>query len=285
VIAAGAGRACGDLGLAPVDVVRVECTGPGGPEAAARAARYGALDGAARRHGAAGVLLGHTQDDQAETVLLGLSRGSGTRSLAGMAASRGVVRRPLLGLRRAVTAAACADLGLPVWSDPANEDPRYRRTRVRHLLPELDEALGPGLVAALARTAEIAREDADALDRFAGQLLRRARITPAAGAGDGGPGSGRVGLALDVDVLAEAPPAVRRRAVRLAVGAAGSPSGSLGRAHVLAVDALVVRWHGQGPVTLPGGVSAERAYGRLVLIRAGDHDVELPAARINPDRE
>jgi tRNA(Ile)-lysidine synthetase-like protein len=232
-VADAAGRACSDLGLAPVDVVRADCCGPGGPEAAARSARYAALDDAARRHGAAAVLLGHTLDDQAETVLLALSRGSGTRSLAGRPARRGLLRRPLLGLPRSTTAAACADLGLPTWSDPANEDPAYLRTRVRGLLPGLDDILGPGLP----QTAQTSRMETGA------------------------------GVELDVAVLAAAPDAVRRRALLLAARLAGSPPGSLGRVHVLAVDAMITRWRGQGTPDLPGGVRAVRACGRLVLAR------------------
>ncbi|HZV25391.1 MAG TPA: tRNA lysidine(34) synthetase TilS, partial [Acidothermaceae bacterium] len=172
------------IGLEPVEVVAVDVSArPGGPEAAARAARYGALDGVADRLGASAVLVGHTLDDQAETVLLGLARGSGTRSLAGMAAVSGSpvgsspvgtgatdarYRRPLLAVERAVTLAACADLGLPVWDDPHNGDPSFARVRVRsEVLPVLEAALGPGVAAALARTAELARDDADALDQWA----------------------------------------------------------------------------------------------------------------------
>ena len=254
-VAAAAGEACRTLGLAPVDVVRVDAsTGRGGPEAVARDARYAALEAAARRHGARAVLLGHTLDDQAETVLLGLARGSGTRSLAGMPARRGPFRRPLLDLPRTATVRACADQGLEPWHDPANTDPAYTRSRVRALMPQLEAALGPGFAAALARTAALAREDADALDAQAGALL--------AAASDPG--------VLEVGVLAAAPDAVRRRALRAAARAAGSPAGALGRRHVLALDALVTRWRGQGPVHLPGGVGARRACGRLVLVPARD---------------
>src|ERR1700731_2259872 len=132
---------------------RVGNTGPG-PEAAARAARYAALDEVARGTGAAAVLLGHTRDDQAETVLLGLARGSGARSLAGMPARRGCYRRPLLGVGRATLREACQALGFEPWDDPQNMDPAYRRTRVRHqALPVLEQALGPGITEALARSA------------------------------------------------------------------------------------------------------------------------------------
>src|SRR5215470_1143508 len=140
------------LGLDPVLTETVTADGPGGPEASARAARYRALGGAADRLGAVAVLLGHTLDDQAETVLLGLARGSGARSLAGMAPRSGRYLRPLLGVRRAVTVAACAAEGLPAWADPHNTDPAYTRVRVRHqALPALTAALGPGVAEALAR--------------------------------------------------------------------------------------------------------------------------------------
>ena len=141
------------LGLEPVHSVRVGPAGPGGPEAAARAARYQALDDTASAAGAVSVLLGHTLDDQAETVLLGLARGSGARSLAGMAPASGRYLRPLLGIRRAQTRAACAALGLQPWDDPQNHDPGYARARVRHqVMPALAAALGPGLAQALARS-------------------------------------------------------------------------------------------------------------------------------------
>src|SRR5208283_251387 len=153
------------LGLDPVECVPVTVPrsgAHGGPEAAARTARYAALDDAAQRAGASVVLLGHTLDDQAETVLLGLARGSGPRALAGMAARRGHYRRPLLAVRRGVTADACAALRLAVWDDPHNADPRFSRVRVRHeAMPVLEAALGPGVAEALARTAAQVRADAD----------------------------------------------------------------------------------------------------------------------------
>lgn len=241
------------LGLDPVDVVAVTVDGPGGPEAAARTARYAALRAAAAHHGALAVLLGHTRDDQAETVLLGLARGSGARSLAGMAPVSGPLRRPLLDLPRSATRAACAALGLEPWDDPHNTDPAYARSRLRaRALPVLEEELGPGVAVALARTARLLRADADALDGWAEQAL--AEATPAPDA-------------LDVVVLAALPVAVRGRVLRRAATAAGCPAGALTADHVAALDALVTGWHGQGPLHLPGGVSAARACGRLVLAR------------------
>jgi tRNA(Ile)-lysidine synthase len=234
-----AADACARLGLDPVEVVAVTGTvtgkGEGGPEAAARDARYAALDQVAAAWGAAAVLLGHTLDDQAETVLLGLARGAGARSLAGMPANRGIYRRPLLGLRREQTTRACAALGLQPWQDPANADPSYSRVRVRSAMSTLEEALGPGLTEALARTAELLAEDADALDAAAADLLAAARTSGTADSPDG----------LDVAVLAAAPTAIRRRALLVAARAAGCPPGALSRRHAVAVDALITSWRGR----------------------------------------
>ncbi|WP_116949348.1 tRNA lysidine(34) synthetase TilS [Jiangella endophytica] len=179
---------CG-LGLDPVVTVHVDASrGPDGPEGNARSARYAALTTAAARTGAAAVLLGHTLDDQAETVLLGLARGSGTRSLSGMAERSGPLRRPLLGLRREVVRAALP-AGLTPWEDPHNEDDAYARARVRHrVLPVLEAELGPGVAQALARTAALARADADALDAAAADAL--ASLDPAGDRRRGQPAPG-----------------------------------------------------------------------------------------------
>ena len=192
---------------------------------------------AAKEYGATVVLLGHTLDDQAETVLLGLARGSGARSLAGMPARRGPYRRPLLGLRRATTAAACAELGLPPWQDPHNGDYRFARARVRHqALPALEQALGPGVAEALARTAAQLRADAECLDDLAfaesGQLRAPRRASSDAGRPPDQP--------LDrLAWLARCPPAIRTRVLRDAAITAGCPHGALTAGHVEQVDALV----------------------------------------------
>jgi len=239
------------LGLDPVEVATVEVGSAGGPEAAAREARYHALDEAADRHGAAAVLLGHTLDDQAETVLLGLARGSGPRSLAGMPASRGRFVRPLLGLDRATVRAAARASTLPVWDDPHNADPAFARARVRdEVLPVLEKALGPGVPEALARTAALARADADALDGWAATAYDEALA---------GPG------VLAVGTLAGLPPAVRSRVLRRAALAAGAPGTDLTAGHVAELDRLVTDWHGQGPLHLPGGVRADRDRAMLHL--------------------
>ena len=242
------------LGLEPVRALAVSVAGAGGPEAAARRARYAALADAARQCGAAAILLGHTRDDQAETVLLGLARGAGARSLAGMPPVSGHYRRPLLGTDRATTRAACAAMGLHPWEDPHNTDPAFARSRVRHdALPVLEAALGPGVAAALARSAWLLRDDADALDTWAEDAEQR--VT-------------RAGGGLDAAALAELPAAVRRRVLRRAAAGAGSPPGALGAVHVDALDQLLTAWRGQRHVDLPGGVLALRRYGTLLFEKA-----------------
>lgn len=229
-------------------VLPVAVGSAGGPEAAARDARYAALEALAGRWDATAVLLGHTLDDQAESVLLGLARGSGARSLAGIPPRRGPFRRPFLTLPRATTLAACAALGLPPWADPHNEDPTYARARVRTTaLPALEAALGPGIAAALARSAAQLRADADALDEWAGRALAGAS-TPAG---------------LDTAALGAEPAAVRRRVLRQAALAAGVPGGRLTGAHLAAMDALLTDWHGQGTVGLPSAYGCERRCGFL----------------------
>lgn len=255
---------CKLLGLDPVltRVVAVPVSGDG-PEAGARSARYAALREMAGEAGASAVLLGHTRDDQAETVLLGLARGSGARSLAGMAPASGsdpAWLRPMLDLPRdrvhAAAEAALAELptrpaGLP-WHDPHNSDPKYSRSRLRaRALPVLAETLGPGVVSGLARSAEQLRDDADLLDTLAADLLQRA-VLP--------------GRCLDIPVLAEAPRALRARALLAAAVRAGCPPGRVTSAHVRAMERLVTAWRGQGPVNLPEGVVVERRCGRLYLI-------------------
>ncbi|WP_369272624.1 tRNA lysidine(34) synthetase TilS [Streptomyces sp. R11] len=243
-----------ELGLEPVESIAVTVGRSGGPEAAARDARYTALDDAAVRHGAIAVLLGHTRDDQAETVLLGLARGSGIRSLSGMAAVSGAggrYRRPFLGLDRQTARKACMVQSLPVWDDPHNADPAYTRSRLRQEgLPALEKALGKGVVEALARTAQLSRDDADALDAWAGQA--EAAVRDAAGL-------------LECAKLYALPPAVRRRILRRAAIEAGAPAGALFARHIEEVDRLITSWRGQGAINLPGKVVAQRQGGRLVI--------------------
>ncbi|MEH1013742.1 tRNA lysidine(34) synthetase TilS [Micromonospora sp. CPCC 206060] len=241
-------------GLDPAEQVRVEVAGrPGGPEAAARQARYEALVAVARRHRAAAVLLGHTRDDQAETVLLALARGAGPRGLAGMPTVRDLdgvtLLRPLLDISRAETRRACSVLGLTPWEDPHNVDPSYARARVRaDVLPVLVRALGPAVLDNLARTARLVAADTAALDDLAEAALDRVRSA------DGG---------LDVAGLAGLVPAVRTRVLHSWARELGAPPAALSHRHVAALDALVTAWHGQGPVHLPGALTVTRRDGRL----------------------
>ena len=248
--AAGTAELLRHLGLDPVQVLPVSVGNEGGPEAAARTARYAALAaaGAGRR-----IALGHTLDDQAETVLLGLGRGSGPRSVAGMVEHRadggGNWWRPLLGIRRTTTRAACAAQELPVWDDPWNTDPTYTRVRLRtEVLPLLEEVLGGGVAPALARTAALLRADLDALDALAAAEFDRLDT----------------GVGLPAVELGALPDALRLRVLRAWLRDGAVPD--LQTVHFTAVDALLTRWHGQGPVTLPGGAAVVRASGRLTLL-------------------
>ncbi|MDX1871229.1 tRNA lysidine(34) synthetase TilS [Mycolicibacterium sp. 120266] len=228
-----------DLGCVAAHVLTVDVGTEGGPEAAARAARYRALDEA--RAGLP-VLLAHTLDDQAETVVLGLGRGSGARSIAGMRDYDAPWGRPLLAVRRTVTRAACAELGLRPWEDPHNTDPRFTRVRLRtEVLPLLEEVLGGGVAEALARTAAALREDSEALDALAAGATDEVRR------GDG----------LDIAGLAGLPAAVRRRVIRRWLLDGGARD--LTSAQIHRVDALVTEWRGQGGVAVPSaGRSSER---------------------------
>lgn len=229
-----------ELGL-DAEVVRVEVGSDGGLEAAARDARYAVL----RERAAAAVLLAHTMDDQAETVLLGLGRGSGPRSIAGMSPVNGNIRRPFLGLRRAETEQICAASGLSWWSDPHNVDPRFRRARLRHeVVPLLDEVLGGGVVEALARTSTQVRADVEFLDGLV-----------AAHVGE-----------LGVEQLESLDPALRSRVLRLAALEAGAVGSDLTSGHLGELDRLVTDWRGQERVELPGRVSAVRVGGALRFV-------------------
>lgn len=254
-VALRAARAAGRLGLDPL-VVRVQVGDEGGPEAAAREARYQALRDAASDVGAAAVLLGHTLDDQAETVLLGLARGAGAASLAGMAPERrdeSGLRwlRPLLGVRRSVTRAACAAQALDPWDDPHNADDRFARVRVRErVLPVLEAELGPGVAEALARTAEQLREDADAfadmIDETIEDMVEHAEA----------------GISVSVAALAANPAALRHRIIRHVVQSEFGVA--LTRVQTLEVARLVTDWRGQGPIDLPS-CTATRAVGQIVF--------------------
>lgn len=259
-VASRASRQAAELGLDPIVVRRVTVGQAGGPEAAARDARYDAFATVAAETGAAAVMLGHTLDDQAETVLLGLARGSGPDSLSGMAplhrSGGSTYLRPLLAVRRSVTRAACVASGFPPWEDPQNEDPAFARVRVRNrVLPALEAELGPGVAEALARTAEQLREDAAALDRFAEEQAEDLAE------------HAHAGIALSVPGLAANPAALRQRLVRLAVESEFGVV--LSRVQTLEVCRLVTDWSGQGPIHLPG-VRVSRSGDRLLFASSVD---------------
>ena len=231
-VAARAAEQATALGL-DAEVVAVEVGNDGGPEAAARDARYAVL----RARPVDAVLLGHTLDDQAETVLLGLGRGSGPRSLAGMVAVDGVVRRPFLGLRRTDTERICTASDLPWWTDPHNADRGFRRNRLRHeVLPLLEDVLDGGVAEALARTADQLRADSVLLDALAAEVADPC----------------------DVPTLAALAPALRSRVLRRVALDAGADGSELASVHLGELDRLVTDWRGQERVELPGRVSASR---------------------------
>jgi tRNA(Ile)-lysidine synthase len=194
--------------------------------------------------------LGHSIDDQAESVLLGLGRGSGPRSIAGMERVAGLYHRPLLGLRRSVLRAACIEVNAPIWDDPHNEDERFTRVGLRNLMPTLDHILGGGVVEALARTAELLREDLTALDSLAMPYADRTEAAAAE--------------------LARLPPALRKRALRAMAFKTGVPPGSLTFDHLTRMDALISDWKGQGGVALPGDLTFSRKSGRLSFSSTGE---------------
>ena len=220
-----------------------------GLEASARRARYQIFNQFIDTYRPKYFLLAHTLNDQAESVLLGLARGSGARSLSGMAVENNIYVRPLLKISRQTTVAACREGGIEIWSDPHNDDLRFARVRTRkNVLPNLEENLGPGITEALVRSADLLRDDADALDSFALEYF--AQTDP---------------FNLSVNELERLPKAIRTRVLRLAIYKAGSPTGSLSAEHINGAEALISDWHGQKELSLPGDVKLLRNSGRITL--------------------
>ena len=241
------------IGYENIEIRRVTVEITDGLEASARRARYQALNDVANSHNAVATFLGHTKDDQAETVLLGLSRGSGSRSLSGMAARVDRYRRPLLSITRAQTEAACEEAGIKFWQDPHNQSMEFTRVRVREVvLPTMEKEIGPGISDALARSAKLLRDDADALDYLSDEIF--SKLEPAS---------------LEISKLESQPRAIRTRILRKAIYLAGAPQGSLSAEHIEPVEALITAWKGQGPISLPGGVTVARISGRLSLSKSG----------------
>jgi len=242
------------LELDPVVIETVSVTESGnGPEAAARSARYQALERARKLVGAEVVLLGHNLEDQAETVLLGLTRGSGLRSIAGMQnfdETKKLVR-PLLGIKREVLLQACNDQDIEPWQDPQNKDPKFTRVRIRQLLDTLEAELGPGFAGALARTADLAGESDEVLFVMASELAIEATVS-----------SSSTETKLAVAKLGGVLPGLRRRVLFETAIAAGAKT--ISRSQVLGIDELITNWHGQNKLVL-SGITVERVSQELVF--------------------
>jgi tRNA(Ile)-lysidine synthase len=239
-----------EMGIPEVHVIEVEIVKKDGLEADARTARYEALTEFAAKERATAIFLGHNQDDLAESVLLGLTQGSGTKSLAGMTKQAGLYFRPFLSLSREEIVEACTEAHIEYWNDPHNEDERFTRVKIRkQILPLMESQLGPGIKEALARSARIFREDSDALDTLTEEIF--ATIAD--------PGS------IEVELLERLPVALRKRVIRRALARLGATR--ISAEHLDWVEALIGQWHGQGAVALPAGVTARRESGRLALSR------------------
>ena len=233
------------IGYENIEIRKINVEITDGIEASARRARYVALNDVMRQHNAVAIFMGHTKDDQAETVLLGLARGSGTRSLSGMAQRIDNYRRPLLSITRAQTEAACEEAGMKFWRDPHNQSMEYTRVRVReNILPLMEKEIGPGVADALVRSAKLLRDDADALDQIAMEFWQSDK-------------------SLEVEQLTKLSKAVRTRVLRLALFERGITQ--LSAEQVGQVEALISNWKGQGEVSLPSGVKVSRISGRLTL--------------------
>jgi tRNA(Ile)-lysidine synthase len=243
------------LGISDVEIRKVKVDFTDGLEASARRARYQAFREWSVEKNLDGIFLGHTKNDQAENVLLGLARGSGTRSLSGMARVNEIFHRPLLDITREESESACTELAVKIWEDPHNQNREFTRVRARQLIPVLEEELGPGISNALARSAKLLRDDADALDLYADKYLA-----------DLGSSENLI-TELEVEGLALLPRAVRSRVLRRAIYRLGAPQGSLTAEHLAPIEALVTQYRGQGGTSLPGGVKVERISGRLSLSR------------------
>jgi len=266
-VAQQAAEACRMLGVTDVVVQRVQVGTSGGIEAAARDARRSALQNIAAQRDSEQILLAHTREDQAETVLLRLARGAGARSLAAMRTCAPPWHRPLLDVARAdvhaVAEEVCSPLGISPWRDPHNVDRTFARVRVRSLLDELVTDLGPGVVHGLTRSAALLGDDADLLDRWAD--AEYVRVVEVSGSE----------VCSDVAALMELPRALRSRVLRLMYTELVGPETELSFDHVGQLDQYITKWHGQGPTRLPGGVRAEVAYERLCLRRETNPESRL----------
>lgn len=253
-VALNAKKQCEELGISKVIIrqVKVDQTNEG-LEAAARIARYEAFENILHETNAKTIMLAHTQDDQAETVLMRLTRGSGAKSLSGMTVVSGKYLRPFLHLRKKIVH-DCLDLiGLKPWQDPANSDQQFLRVKVRQvLMPKIIEVLGEGAISALDKTAQLLRIDNQALDDLAQKFLTTQPDIKTYG--------------LKISELEKLPEAIRTRVLRLSAIASGVHPGPFSFEHIEAVDALVKNWHGQGNIDLPGFIQATRVDGSLRFV-------------------
>jgi tRNA(Ile)-lysidine synthase len=237
-IAARTAKTLASLGFEEVIVKKVSVGKAGGPEAAARTARYSALETLRQQTRSHFIVLGHTCSDQAETVLLGLVRGSGSKSLSGMSEKTGLLLRPLLVVDRATTEAFCKDSGIKYWLDPQNKDEKFLRVMIRkHVLPFLEKQLGGSVAASLVRTSDQLREDNAYLESLADKSFKKHAKVSASG------------ISFDAQLIGKLPSAILHRVFKKALDGFGSESS---RTHVLAVSDLILSWHGQKPLALPG---------------------------------
>ena len=245
-VALNAKKQCEDLGIEEVIIkkVNVEQTHEG-LEAAARIARYEAFENVLQETNAQVILLAHTQDDQAETVLMRLTRGSGAKSLSGMAQVSGKYLRPFLHLRKKLVHDSLDLIGLKAWQDPANTDHQFLRVKVRHeLMPKIVEVLGESAISSLDKTSQLLRLDNQALEDLAQQFFESQKDVKTTG--------------LEISELEKLPEAIRTRVLRICAIASGVHPGPFSFEHIEAIDALVKNWHGQGNVDLPGFIQATR---------------------------
>ncbi len=253
-VALNAKKQCEELGIQEVIIKKVNVEqNHEGLEAAARIARYEAFENVLHETNAQAILLAHTQDDQAETVLMRLTRGSGAKSLSGMAQVSGKYLRPFLHLRKKLVHDSLDLIGLKAWQDPANTDHQFLRVKVRHeLMPKIVEVLGESAISSLDKTSQLLRLDNQALEDLAQQFLGSQKDVKTNG--------------LEISELEKLPEAIRTRVLRIFAIASGVHPGPFSFEHIEAIDALVKNWHGQGNVDLPGFIQATRVDGSLRFV-------------------
>ena len=241
-VAQDAKKKCEDFGIEKVVIKQIEVKDDkDGLEAAARKARYEAFEESVNEFNAKAVLLAHTQDDQAETMLMRLTRGSGAKSLSAMKEVSGKYLRPFLHIRKQVLVDALEKENISYWQDPANTNYKFLRAKVRHeLMPKLIEVLGESAIDSLDRTSGLLKEDNEALESIALESYEK------------------LNKELKVQELEKLPTAIRKRVIKIAALNSGVTPGPFSFEHIEAIDALVTNWRGQGNVDLPGFIQASR---------------------------